>query len=133
MILKQNKLAQKRFAEFLKTNKSQPAYSSTSQSNSFSCSFYEEGFVYDKVTCRYVSPKRFTTRIDLFNYLKDMGISITEDQKQLIYRESWIYALSPKGSNMLVVTDKYFNLESDAKRITDMMKHKYLPAIVNKG
>lgn len=129
IIVKRNKLAKRLFDAFLKNRVTQ-AVKTTNKVKSFHCAFYEWGNIYDPVTRRYNTPLSFSNRNDLLDYLKSSHITVTEEQINMINKESWVYATCPNGVNSLVLTTTYYSLEPEKKKIEMKYRKHLLPSVV---
>jgi hypothetical protein len=102
------------FKEFYDEHTKPKIYSGTSSyynPNKFSCYFYEWSNINNR-------PKIFTSREEFYKFMNDCKIEYSTAQKELIDKESWIYASCVPGLSKLLLKQNYY-LMKNALEVSD--------------
>ena len=84
------------------------SYSGTSpyyNPNKFSCYFYEWSNIKNR-------PRIFTSRDEFYKFLNDCNIEYSSVQKELLDKESWIYASCVPGMSKLLLKQNYYLMKT---------------------
>lgn len=120
MLIRLNRRFKALFEKFITSSKaatSYTSYSGYSGSGSYhNIYFYEWG---DMTR----SAKRFETINGFIEFLNECNLTITEEQKDLLEKNSWCYATCAPHRNILMVSEKYLELKD---KFDNLKKTPYL-------